>query len=203
MKFSEKWLREFVNPDISTEELVAQLTMAGNEVDSFGPVASEFSKVVVGEVVEKEKHPDADRLSVCKVNVGESELLQIVCGAANVRMGLKVPVAMVGAKLGADFKIKKSKLRGVESQGMICSEKELGLADSSEGIMELAEDAPIGKDFRDYLSLEDTSIELDLTPNRGDLLGLQGIAREVAAINRCEYKTIEISQKERKICRNE
>src|SRR5210317_2187742 len=129
MKFSEAWLREWVSPKATTDELCHQLTMAGLEVDAVEPVAGEFSNVVVGEVLKVEKHPDADKLNVCDVNVGDKEPLQIVCGAANVRKGLKVPAALVGAKLPGDFKIKKSKLRGVPSHGMLCSEKELGLAE--------------------------------------------------------------------------
>lgn len=125
MKFSESWLREYVNPDLSTQELVDQLTMAGLEVDGFEPVASEFSKVVVGEIISVEAHPDADKLGVCKVSAGTEEL-QVVCGAPNARAGIKIPFALVGAKL-EDFKIKKAKLRGVESFGMLCSERELGI----------------------------------------------------------------------------
>ncbi len=188
MKISEAWLRELVNPAISTEELIAQLTMAGLEVDSVEPAAAEFSKIVVGEVIEKEKHPDADKLSVCKVNVGEDEPLQIVCGAPNVRVGLKIPAALIGAVLPGDFKIKKSKLRGVQSFGMLCSEKELGLADSADGLMELSDSAPVGTDMREYLSLDDNIIELDLTPNRADCLSIEGVAREVAVLNKIDWQ---------------
>ena len=131
MRFSEKWLREWVNPAVSTDELAAQLTMAGLEVDAVEPAAAEFSGVVIAQVKSVEKHPDADKLRVCQVDGGTGELLQIVCGAANVREGLKVPLATIGAVLPGDFKIKKSKLRGVESFGMLCSEKELGMAESS------------------------------------------------------------------------
>ncbi len=185
MRFSEAWLREWVNPDITTEQLADQLSMAGLEVDSVEQVAGEFKGVVVGEVLAREPHPDADKLSVCRVDAGQDEELQIVCGAANVAAGMKVPVAIVGAKLPGDFKIKKAKLRGVQSLGMICSASELGLAESSNGIMGLAADAPVGADFRDYLALNDQAIEVDLTPDRGDCLGLAGIAREVGVINRC------------------
>ncbi len=185
MKFSEAWLREWVDPDVTTEQLAEQLSMAGLEVESVDPVAGEFEGVVVGEVLAREQHPDADKLGVCRVNVGQDEELQIVCGASNVTAGMKVPVAMVGARLPGDFKIKKAKLRGVHSVGMICSASELGLAESSEGIMPLAVDATVGSDFRDYLALNDKAIELDLTPDRGDCLGLAGIAREVGVINRC------------------
>ncbi|HID48178.1 MAG TPA: phenylalanine--tRNA ligase subunit beta, partial [Chromatiales bacterium] len=184
MKFSEKWLREWVDPPVSTEELAHQLTMAGLEVDAIEPVAGEFRKVVVGEVLAVEPHPDADKLRVCQVKVGEDKLLTIVCGAANARAGLKAPVALVGAVLPGDFRIKKSKLRGVPSHGMLCSEKELGLADQAEGLMELPDDAPVGQDMRDYLELDDVSIELGLTPNRGDCLSIAGVARETGVLNR-------------------
>ncbi|MCU7808084.1 MAG: phenylalanine--tRNA ligase subunit beta, partial [Candidatus Thiodiazotropha sp. (ex Semelilucina semeliformis)] len=185
MKFSEAWLREWVNPPVKTQELADQLSMAGLEVDSVTPVAASFQGVVVGEVLEKEAHPDADKLSVCQVTVGGDELLQIVCGARNVSTGMRVPVATVGALLPGDFKIKKAKLRGVQSLGMICSASELGLAESSDGIMPLPVDAPVGDDFRSYLGLDDQAIDVDLTPDRGDCLGLVGIAREVGVINRC------------------
>ncbi|MES9899523.1 MAG: phenylalanine--tRNA ligase subunit beta [Sedimenticola sp.] len=184
MKFSEAWLREWVNPAVSTTALADQLSMAGLEVDSVEPVAGEFSGVMVGEVLTREQHPNADKLSLCTVNIGGDEPLQIICGAANVVAGMKVPAAVIGAVLPGNFKIKKAKLRGVESQGMICSASELGLAESSDGIMPLAADAPIGSDFRDYLLLNDQAIDVDLTPDRGDCLGLSGIAREVGVINR-------------------
>jgi len=187
MQISEAWLREYVNPAISTEQLVEQLTMAGLEVDSVTPAAAVFSGVVVGEVIAMEQHPDADRLRVCQVAVGEAEPLQIVCGASNVRVGLRIPAALIGAVLPGDFKIKKSKLRGVESYGMLCSEKELGLAADANGLMELAADAPVGVDIRDYLSLNDNIIEVDLTPNRADCLSIEGIAREVAVLNKMDW----------------
>lgn len=186
MQISEIWLRTYVNPDKSTEELVAQLTMAGLEVDSVTPAAAVFSGVVVGEVLSMRQHPDADRLRVCQVEVGGEAPLQIVCGAANVRPGLKIPAALIGAELPGDFKIKKSKLRGEESYGMLCSEKELGLAATSEGLMELAGNAPVGTDIRDYLQLNDNIIEVDLTPNRADCLSVEGIAREVAVLNQLD-----------------
>ncbi len=193
MQISEAWLRAYVNPAISTEELVEQLTMAGLEVDSIQPAAADFSGVVVGEVLAMEQHPDADRLRVCKVAVGAAaEPLQIVCGATNVRVGLKIPAALVGAVLPGDFKIKQSKLRGVESLGMLCSEKELGLAVTSEGLMELSQDAPVGTDIRDYLSLNDQLLEIDLTPNRADCLSVEGVAREVAVLNQLEFTPTEI-----------
>ncbi len=183
MKFSEQWLREWVNPANSTDELCHQLTMAGLEVDAVEPVAGEFSGVVIGEVVKVEPHPDADKLRVTEVNVGGEEKLGIVCGAANVREGLKVPVAVIGAVLPGNFKIKKAKLRGVPSAGMLCSASELGLAESSSGLMELPDDAPIGEDIRKFLNLDDVTIELGLTPNRGDCLSVAGVAREAGVLN--------------------
>lgn len=191
MKFSEQWLREWVNPDISSEELVEQLTMAGLEVDAIEPVAGEFSGVVVAEVLHTEPHPDADKLSVCKVSNGQEEF-QVVCGAPNVRAGLKVVLAEVGARLPGDFKIKKAKLRGIESHGMLCSERELELSDSHEGIMELAGDAPVGSNIREYLQLDDQCIDIDLTPNRGDCLGIAGLARDVGVLNKLPVNAIDI-----------
>lgn len=184
MKFSELWLREWVNPAIDSKRLCEQITMAGLEVDDVSSVAGEFSKVVVGEVVECGRHPDADKLQVTKVNVGADEQVEIVCGAANCRQGIKVAVARVGAVLPGNFKIKKAKLRGQPSCGMLCSEFELGLSDASAGIMELSADAPVGMDFRQYLQLDDMMIDIDLTANRGDCLGMMGIAREVGVLNR-------------------
>ena len=182
MKISEQWLKEWVPHTLATEDLAHQITMAGLEVDAIDPVAGAFSSVVVGEIVDAQQHPDADKLRVCKVNVGESEPLQIVCGAPNARMGLKAPVALVGAVLPGDFKIKKSKLRGIESVGMLCAEAELQLSEASDGLMELPEDAPIGTDLRDYLGLDDNTIEIGLTPNRADCLSVRGIAREVSVL---------------------
>ena len=189
MQISEAWLRTYVNPDVNTDTLVQQLTMAGLEVDSVEPAAADFSGVVVGQVVSMEQHPDADRLRVCQVNVGEAEPLQIVCGASNVRVGLKIPAALCGAVLPGDFKIKKSKLRGQESLGMLCSEKELGLVAEAHGLMELSDDAPVGVDIREYLSLNDSIIEVDLTPNRADCLSVEGLAREVALLNKLDWST--------------
>lgn len=185
MKFSAQWLREWVNPAIDNDTLSAQLTMAGLEVDAVAPVAEAFSGVVVGEVLQVEQHPDADKLRVCQVNIGSGESLNIVCGAANVRVGLRVPTATIGAVLPGDFRIKRSKLRGVESFGMLCSAKELGLAETSDGLLELPLDAPVGQDLRAYLQLDDVTFELGLTPNRGDCLSIAGIAREVGVVNRC------------------
>lgn len=188
MKLSESWLREWVNPDLTTNELVEQITMAGLEVDAVEPVAAEFSGVIVGEIVSAEQHPDADKLRVCQV-AGGAEIAQIVCGAPNARPGIKIPFATVGAVLppGADgkpFKIKKAKLRGVESFGMLCGQTELQLGEDDKGLWELAADAPVGTDLRDYLSLDDNCIEVDLTPNRSDCLSLKGIARDVGVLNR-------------------
>jgi phenylalanyl-tRNA synthetase beta chain len=181
MNISTSWLREWISPVVTDEVLAEQLTMAGLEVDGIETVAPSFNKVVVGHVVSCEKHPDADKLNLCQVDVGEADLVQIICGAKNVRTGLKVMAALVGAKLPGDFKIKKAKLRGVESFGMICSESELGMNDTSDGIAELDSEAPIGQDIREYLDLDDNIIELDITPNRGDCFSVLGVAREVSA----------------------
>ncbi len=180
MKFSENWLRSFVNPPLSSDELAHTLTMAGIEVESIEPVAAIFDKVVVAEVLSVEKHPEADRLKVCSVNTG-AEILQIVCGAPNVSTGVKVPCAMIGATLPG-FTIKKTKLRGVDSFGMLCSAKELGVSDAADGLLLLPGDAPVGVDFRGYFGLDDHVFTLKLTPNRADCLGVLGVAREVAAI---------------------
>lgn len=182
MQFSETWLRTWVNPDISSEKMIELFTDLGHELDESTAVAGVFSNVVVGEVLTVEPHPDADKLRVCTVKVPlQAAPLNIVCGASNVRAGLKVAVAMIGAELnGGAIKIKRSRLRGVESEGMLCSASELGLAESSEGILELPLDAPLGEDIRLYLHLEDKSIRLDLTPNRGDCLSIRGLARELA-----------------------
>ncbi|TGD73537.1 phenylalanine--tRNA ligase subunit beta [Mangrovimicrobium sediminis] len=182
MIISEQWLREWVNPALSTEELAHQITMAGLEVDALDPVAGEFSGVVVAEIISAEQHPDADKLRVCEVDAG-GERVQIVCGAPNARAGLKAPLATVGGVLPGDFKIKKAKLRGVESFGMLCAEKELGLSEADAGLMELPADAPVGADLREYLRLDDNMIEIGLTPNRADCLGVCGIAREVGLLN--------------------
>ena len=181
MKFSEQWLRSWVSPQVTRDELVARLSMAGLEVDSVTPAAGAFSGVVVGEILSAEQHPDADKLRVCQVSNG-SETFQVVCGAPNARPGIRIPFAMIGAVLGEDFKIKKAKLRGVESFGMLCSASELQISDDNSGLMELAADAPVGQDIRVYLGLDDASIEVDLTPNRGDCLSIAGLAREVGAL---------------------
>lgn len=187
MKFSEQWLRQWLSIKADVNELAHQLTMAGLEVDSVKLAAPEFSGVVVGEILEIRPHPDAKRLNCCLVNVGKKEPLKIVCGGVNVREKLRVPVAIVGAVLPGDFKIKQAKLRGEESCGMICSGSELGLDEYQtidHGIMELADDAPIGEDFREYFNLNDHVIDIELTPNRGDCLSIRGIAREVGVLNK-------------------
>ncbi len=188
MKFSEAWLRELVNPDLSTQELVDQLTMAGLEVDGFEPVAAAFTSVVVGEIESVEPHPDADKLVVCKVSAGD-ESYQVVCGAPNARAGIKVPFALVGAVF-PDLKIKKAKLRGAESFGMLCSERELGLSDQHEGLMSLPLDAPVGEDIREYLALDDVIVDLDLTPNRSDCLSIIGLARETGLMNELDVAEV-------------
>lgn len=193
MKFSNAWLREWVSPQLTAQELADQITMAGLEVDGVEPVAGEFSGVVVGEILACEQHPDADKLRVCKVAGHPDGEMQVVCGAPNARVGIKIPFALVGAKLPGDFKIKKAKLRGVESFGMLCAQAELELGEDSAGIWELPEDAPTGKDLREYLQLDDVAIEVDLTPNRSDCLGIAGIAREVGVLNRCPVQGPEIA----------
>ena len=192
MKFSEQWLREWVNPPVSTEELVEQLTMAGLEVDSVEPAAAGLESLLVGEVLSTEKHPDADKLKVCQVSVGQASPLQIVCGAPNVTAGGKYPLAPVGARLPGNLEIKKSKLRGVESHGMLCSASELGLSEDHEGLMTLPADAETGQQLQELLGLDDSIIEIDLTPNRGDCLGIEGIAREVGTLLRCPVSPVEI-----------
>lgn len=183
MKFSELWLREWVNPAISSDALSEQITMAGLEVDGVEAVAGAFHGVVVGEVMECAQHPNADKLRVTKVNVGGERLLNIVCGAPNCRQGLKVAVATVGAVLPGDFKIKAAKLRGEPSEGMLCSFSELAITDDHSGIIELPLDAPVGSDIRDYLALNDHTIEISVTPNRADCLCILGVARDVAVLN--------------------
>ena len=193
MKFSELWLREWVNPAIDSEALSGQITMAGLEVDGVDAVAGAFHGVVVGEVVECGQHPNADKLRVTKVNVGGERLLDIVCGAPNCRQGLKVAVATVGAVLPGDFKIKAAKLRGEPSEGMLCSFSELGISDDHSGIIELPADAPIGTDIREYLKLDDNTIEISVTPNRADCLGIIGVARDVAVLNKAPLNEPEIA----------
>ena len=194
MKFSENWLREFVNPELSTQALVDQLTMAGLEVDGFDPVAAAFNNVVVGEILETSPHPDADKLVVCRISSGTEEH-QVVCGAPNARAGIKVPFALVGAKF-PDLKIKKAKLRGVESHGMLCSERELGLSEEHEGLMELPLDAPVGDDIINYLGLDDSIVDLDLTPNRSDCLSMIGLARETGLMNQLDVSEVNLQKVE-------
>ncbi|MDO7212565.1 phenylalanine--tRNA ligase subunit beta [Acinetobacter nosocomialis] len=192
MKISENWLRTWVNPAIDSDTLSDQLTMLGLEVDELAPVAKPFTGVVVGEVLTVEQHPDADRLRVTTVNIGTGEPLQIVCGAPNVRAGMKAPVATIGAVLPGDFKIKKGKLRGVESQGMLCGASEIDLEDKIDGLLELPADAPVGLNIREYLKLDDNVIDISITPNRGDCFSIRGIAREIAVINQLQMNEPEI-----------
>jgi phenylalanyl-tRNA synthetase beta chain len=197
MKFPESWLREFCDPPLSTHALAELLTMSGLEVESLAPVAPPFSGVVVGEILSAEPHPQADRLRVCRVDVGRGEPLQIVCGAPNARAGLKAPLAMVGAELppaadakdGAPFRIGLGRLRGVESAGMLCSARELGIAEDHGGLLELDAAAPVGTSIRDWLRLDDHVFELKLTPNLAHALSVYGIAREVAALTGAPLKT--------------
>jgi phenylalanyl-tRNA synthetase beta chain len=184
MKFSEAWLREWVDPPLSTQQLAEQLTMAGLEVDSVSRAAPELEALVIGEIIAVEPHPGAERLQVCRVDIGQAEPLAIVCGAPNARPGLRVPTALVGARLPGGREIQNLRIQGVESEGMLCSAAELDLAEDSAGILELPEDAPKGADLSAWLALDDQCIELDLTPNRGDCLSIAGVAREVAALNR-------------------
>ncbi len=193
MQFPESWLREFCNPDLSTQQLADTLTMAGLEVEALQPVAPPFTKIVVGEIREAVQHPNADRLRVCQVDVGQGSLLNIVCGAPNARAGIRVPCALVGAELppgedGKPFVIKLGKLRGVESQGMLCSAKELQIADDHGGLLELPLDAPLGQDIRQCLNLDDTLLTLKLTPNLAHCLSVYGIAREVSALTGAPLK---------------
>ncbi|MDN3398826.1 phenylalanine--tRNA ligase subunit beta [Psychrobacter sp. APC 3426] len=187
MKISEQWLRQWVNPNNSSEQLAEQLTMAGLEIDDRFAVARAFSGVVVGEVISVEQHPDADKLRVTQVNIGAAEPLQIVCGAPNVTVGMKAPVATVGAVLPSDdkkgFKIKNGNLRGVASNGMLCGASEIDLVDDIDGLLELPADAPVGTDIREYLGLDNQILDISITPNRGDCFSVRGIAREISVIN--------------------
>ncbi len=194
MKVSEQWLREWVNPAVSGAELAARLTMAGLEVDHVEPAAPAFDQVVVGRVIALVPHPDADRLQVATVDVGQAEPLQIVCGAPNVAVGLCAPTALIGAVLPDGLTIKPSRLRGVESRGMLCSAKELGLTESTDGLLPLPPDSRPGRNVRELLVLDDAIIEIELTPNRGDCLGMEGVAREVATITRCEFRSLPVAE---------
>ncbi|HET7369944.1 MAG TPA: phenylalanine--tRNA ligase subunit beta [Gammaproteobacteria bacterium] len=183
MRVSESWLREWVNPDLDAAQLAEALTLAGLECGAPESVGAEFTQVVVGEVTALRAHPDADKLRIAEVEVGEKERLTIVCGAPNVRAGMKAPVALVGAKLPGGVKIRAAKLRGQPSAGMLCSARELNLSVDASGLMELPSDAPVGTALEAYLQLDDNVLELELTPNRGDCLGMRGVAREVGAIS--------------------
>ena len=198
MKFSENWLREWVNPSIDTETLAAKLTMAGLEVDGVSSAAPAFSGVVVAEILSADPHPDADKLRVCQVRLGENpesdDIVQIVCGAPNARPGIRVPLATVGAVLPGDFKIKKAKLRGVQSLGMLCGRDELGIEGDSSGLWELPEAAPVGRDLREYLALDDNLIDVDLTPNRADCLSIRGVARDVGVFCQMDVTEPEVAE---------
>lgn len=190
MLFPESWLRTYVNPDLDTEELAHSLTMAGLEVEETETVAPPFSGVVVARIAQVQSHPNADRLRVCSVDDGSGTPLQIVCGAPNAAEGLVVPLARVGAQLPGGMKIGPVKMRGVESAGMLCSARELGLSQDHAGLLELDADAPVGEDLRAYLDLDDTVFTLKLTPNRADCLSIRGVAREVAALTGAPMKTL-------------
>jgi phenylalanyl-tRNA synthetase beta chain len=192
MQFNVEWLKQWVATELDAKALATRLTGSGLEVDDIRPVAGDFSDVVVAEIEDCQPHPNADKLSLCTVNDGGDERLQIVCGAPNARAGIRVPLARVGAQIGPDFKIKRAKLRGVESCGMLCSARELGLSDDHSGLMELPADAPLGTPLREYLSLDDTVIEVDLTPNRADCLSIRGLARDVSASCDAPYTPLQI-----------
>lgn len=191
MRFSEAWLRELADPKVDTARLVEQLTMAGLEVDSVAPAAPPFSGVVIAQVLKVSPHPNADKLKVCQVDVG-AKILQVVCGASNVYAGMKAPLAQVGAELAGGLKIAQTKIRGVESSGMLCSASELGLVESASGLWELPQEAPVGEDLRAWLDLDDVIIEVDLTPNRADCLSVEGIAREVAQLFRIDWRPVAV-----------
>lgn len=193
MQFSYTWLKTQANPNLSADQLSHLLTMAGLEVEELNAAAPDFSGVVVAEVKSVEKHPDADRLNVTQVDAGTGELIQIVCGAPNVKVGIKVPCALPNALLPNDFKIKPTKMRGVVSNGMLCSAKELGLEDKVDGLLVLPENAPVGQNIREFLDLDDAIFTLKITPNRTDCLSIKGIAREVSALTQCEFNPIQIN----------
>lgn len=192
MKLSESWLREWIDSALTTDAIAQKLTLCGIEVESLTPVAEKFTNVVIAQVKSLAKHPEADRLTVCEVDVGQPELLTIVCGAKNLKLDMKVPAALAGAALPNNIKITKSKLRGVVSNGMLCSARELTLAEDANGILELPADAPLGQSVWDYLTLSDRIIDLSITPNRGDCLSVQGMAREIAAVSGCQMNALEI-----------
>ncbi|MBP3220705.1 MAG: phenylalanine--tRNA ligase subunit beta [Neisseriaceae bacterium] len=192
MQFSYSWLKSWANPNLSADELASVLTMSGLEVEEQTTAAPAFTGVVVAQVKSVEKHPDADRLNVTQVDTGNGELIQIVCGAPNVAVGVKVPCALSGAVLPGDFKIKPTKMRGQQSNGMLCSAKELGIAEETSGLLILPDDAPVGQNIREYLDLDDTLFTLKITPNRADCLSIKGIAREVKALTHCEATPLSI-----------
>jgi phenylalanyl-tRNA synthetase beta chain len=189
MKISEKWLREWVSPKLDTKALAHRLTMAGLEVSAMEPVAPKLAKVVVGKIESITPHPSADKLRLCRVNIGQGEMLDIVCGAANAAVGMRAPVALEGATLPNGMTIKRTEIRGVASSGMLCSAQELGLAESAAGLLALDDDAKPGTSLTEYLSLDDVTLEVDLTPNRGDCLSVAGLARELAAITGVKMKS--------------
>jgi len=193
MQFSENWLRTFVNPSLDADALGHLMTMGGLEVEEIHPVAPPFSDVVVARIIEAEKHPNADKLRLCRVDAGTGELLQIVCGAPNAAAGMKVPCAKVGAVLPGDFVIKAAKLRGVDSFGMLCSARELGLSEDHDGLLALEENAPVGMNIREWLALDDACFVIKLTPNRADCLSLSGVAREVAALTGARFTPTPLS----------
>ena len=192
MQFSYTWLKSWANPNVTADELANMLTMSGLEVEEQNSAAPLFTGVVVAQVKSVEKHPDADRLNVTQVDTGSGELLQIVCGAPNVKVGIKVPCALSGAVLPNDFHIKPTKMRGQQSNGMLCSAKELGLAEDASGLLILPDDAPVGANIREYLDLDDTIFTLKITPNRADCLSIKGIAREVKALSHCEATPLQV-----------
>lgn len=193
MKFNESWLKEYVETGLDAEAIGARLTLAGLELDGVEPAAEVFSGVVVARIESLEPHPDAEKLRVCRVNDGERTDLQVICGAANVYEGMVTALATVGAELPGGMKIKKAKLRGVESFGMLCSASELGMAESSDGIMELSNDAPVGTSIRDYLDLDDQILEIDLTPNRADCFSLRGVAREMSVLTGADVTGFDVA----------
>lgn len=192
MKFSYEWLSRWARLGIGADALAERLTTSGLEVDSVTPVAADFQGVVVARIEACRPHPDADKLTICSVDDGSGARLQVVCGAPNARAGLKAPLARVGAHIGAELEIRRAKLRGQESQGMLCSARELGLSEDHSGLLELAQDAPVGTDLRRWLSLDDWTLEIDLTPNRADCLSVRGLARDIAAICATEFTPLEI-----------
>src|SRR5262249_6302911 len=192
MQFSERWLRTFVDPPLGSEELARLLTMSGVEVETLRPVAPPFGGVVVGQVLSVQKHPNADRLTVCSVDTGAGTPLTIVCGAPNVAAGMKVPVALPGAKLPGGLEIKAASMRGVERRGMLCSAHELGLSDVHRRLLAVPAEDPLGRDVREVLALDDRLFTLKLTPNRADCLSVLGVAREVSALTRAKLRAPEI-----------